>query len=138
MLLLRLKLLLHFTDERPWPCNSCTKKFKHKHHLIEHLRLHTGEKPFECKKCFKRFSHSGSFSQHINHRYASCKPPNGTSTNADDEEEDATSKDSRTGLEEKTIEEMNGGFESSRDGSPDLVDDVDDVGEVHAEAVAAV
>ena len=53
----------------------CKKAFKHKHHLVEHKRLHSGEKPFECKKCLKRFSHSGSFSQHVNHRYSSCKPP---------------------------------------------------------------
>lgn len=62
-------------DQRPHQCDVCEKAFKHKHHLVEHKRLHSGEKPFECKKCLKRFSHSGSFSQHVNHRYSSCKPP---------------------------------------------------------------
>lgn len=59
---------------RPFTCEICGKAFKHKHHLTEHRRLHSGEKPFECKKCGKRFSHSGSYSQHMNHRYKYCKP----------------------------------------------------------------
>ncbi|KAF3856554.1 hypothetical protein F7725_017277 [Dissostichus mawsoni] len=53
-------------------CKICNKAFKHKHHLIEHSRLHSGEKPYQCDKCGKRFSHSGSYSQHMNHRYAYC------------------------------------------------------------------
>ena len=68
------------SDQRPHQCDVCKKAFKHKHHLVEHKRLHSGEKPFECKKCFKRFSHSGSFSQHVNHRYSSCKPPSSSSS----------------------------------------------------------
>ena len=55
-------------DQRPYTCTMCKKAFKHKHHLIEHKRLHTGERPFQCNKCLKRFSHSGSYSQHIHHR----------------------------------------------------------------------
>lgn len=62
------------TGKRPHHCNVCGKSFKHKHHLIEHQRLHSGEKPYQCDKCGKRFSHSGSYSQHMNHRYAYCKP----------------------------------------------------------------
>ena len=63
-----------FSDQRPHKCPDCDKAFKHKHHLTEHKRLHSGEKPFQCPKCLKRFSHSGSYSQHINHRFSYCKP----------------------------------------------------------------
>nr|XP_054607211.1 zinc finger E-box-binding homeobox 1b isoform X1 [Nothobranchius furzeri] len=59
--------------KRPHECSICNKAFKHKHHLIEHMRLHSGEKPYQCDKCGKRFSHSGSYSQHMNHRYSYCK-----------------------------------------------------------------
>ena len=72
-----LNTLYFSSDERPYPCTMCSKAFKHKHHLQEHTRLHTGERPYQCDVCFKTFSHSGSFSQHKNHRYSSCKPPPG-------------------------------------------------------------
>jgi DNA-directed RNA polymerase subunit RPC12/RpoP len=48
-------------DKRRYQCSTCSKRFKHKHHLKEHERLHTGEKPYTCDKCGKRFSHSGRF-----------------------------------------------------------------------------
>lgn len=61
-------------DRRRYECLTCSKRFKHKHHLKEHERLHTGEKPYTCDKCGKRFSHSGSYSQHINQRNKYCRP----------------------------------------------------------------
>lgn len=62
------------TGRRPFTCHVCLKAFKHKHHLVEHSRLHSGEKPFRCSVCSKSFSHSGSFSQHTNNRHKECNP----------------------------------------------------------------
>ncbi|XP_061182770.1 zinc finger protein 1-like isoform X3 [Saccostrea echinata] len=53
------------TDLRKFKCPECGKAFKFKHHLKEHIRIHSGEKPFECPNCHKRFSHSGSYSSHM-------------------------------------------------------------------------
>uniref|UniRef100_A0AC35GWL7 C2H2-type domain-containing protein n=1 Tax=Panagrolaimus sp. PS1159 TaxID=55785 RepID=A0AC35GWL7_9BILA len=39
--------------ERKFKCSECTKAFKFKHHLKEHIRIHSGEKPFEVS--FKYF-----------------------------------------------------------------------------------
>jgi uncharacterized Zn-finger protein len=67
-------------DERRYQCPTCSKRFKHKHHLKEHERLHTGEKPYTCDKCGKRFSHSGMFYEYVALRLAVIRALNGSMT----------------------------------------------------------
>ena len=50
------KRRIFLTKDRPFACNTCSKRFTQKTHLIIHKRIHTGEKPFACHICHKRFA----------------------------------------------------------------------------------
>ncbi|XP_053387472.1 neurotrophin receptor-interacting factor homolog [Mercenaria mercenaria] len=56
-------LNLENTD-RPYPCNLCPKRFKERHHLVYHLRTHSGHRPYVCSICNKGFTQSSSLNTH--------------------------------------------------------------------------
>ena len=36
------------TNEKPYECDVCEKRFRESGHLKVHMRIHTNEKPYEC------------------------------------------------------------------------------------------
>ena len=61
-----------YTEEKPYHCESCDKRFTRSADLKRHKRTHTGEKPYECEFCQKRFAQSstlsGKWPQNNSHR----------------------------------------------------------------------
>ena len=50
---------------RPFGCSQCPKRFRMKHHLKEHMLIHSGEMPFSCHLCPKRFNRSYTLKNHM-------------------------------------------------------------------------
>ena len=44
------------TNEKPYECDVCEKRFSESSSLTNHMRIHTNEKPYECDVCEKRFT----------------------------------------------------------------------------------
>ncbi|KAL3987845.1 hypothetical protein ACER0C_012163 [Sarotherodon galilaeus] len=53
------------TDEKPYSCNTCGKRFKYVSTLKVHTSIHTGEKPFSCEACGKKFRRKDNMLVHI-------------------------------------------------------------------------
>ena len=44
------------TNEKPYECDVCEKRFRRSDNLKVHMRIHTKEKPYECDVCEKSVS----------------------------------------------------------------------------------
>lgn len=46
-------------------CHLCFKSFKIKHHLVYHMRVHTGERPYKCELCGLAFTVKSNLDRHL-------------------------------------------------------------------------
>ena len=44
------------TNEKPYECDVCEKRFSDSGALKSHMRIHTNEKPYECDVCDEAFT----------------------------------------------------------------------------------
>jgi len=53
------------TNEKPYECDVCEKRFRQSGSLKIHKRIHTNEKPFECHVCEKRYRSGSGLKYHV-------------------------------------------------------------------------
>nr|XP_054771440.1 zinc finger protein 777-like [Lytechinus pictus] len=53
------------TTAKMFTCPQCGATFKHRHHVVRHMRAHTGEKPFRCEECGAMFARKCILTNHI-------------------------------------------------------------------------
>uniref|UniRef100_A0A3B4V029 C2H2-type domain-containing protein n=1 Tax=Seriola dumerili TaxID=41447 RepID=A0A3B4V029_SERDU len=53
------------TEEKPYQCQFCGRKFCQNSDLVNHMRIHTGERPYQCQECKKSFAQKGNLVVHM-------------------------------------------------------------------------
>ncbi|CAL8407016.1 unnamed protein product [Arctogadus glacialis] len=53
------------TDEKPYRCHQCMKRFSRKGYLNRHVMTHSGEKPYKCDQCMMRFQRQCDLKIHV-------------------------------------------------------------------------
>lgn len=50
-------------------CQYCHRMFRQAHHLVRHIRTHTGEKPYKCPDCPYEATQQHHVSRHIANKH---------------------------------------------------------------------
>lgn len=62
---LRAHLKSSHSQEKPFNCSLCSRQFKWKHMLQNHLRVHTKEQPYSCSYCPRTFTQLADKNRHV-------------------------------------------------------------------------
>ncbi|XP_049776647.1 zinc finger protein 16 isoform X2 [Schistocerca cancellata] len=86
---------------RPYPCDFCSRRFRKKANLMNHMVAHQTDRPHGCNMCGARYRRKCDLINHMKiHAYAP-----GRDVLTDEEEEEAEEEDDDEGEEEEVDEE---------------------------------